>query len=326
MLALLVDSLANSKTLAGSGLGSTFYKLDAAAEAKKHGWQLDYLTNAGNKELVFSSNIYRKIYTEIPQNIDLYSRIVSLGVESARSALTMLDFEQEDLRNYKTQAHQSFWRHFLSARLGYETGNEQATSVDLAPSQTPLPERLEQVIEGTLIGISVDVVSPLKYFNAWTRVSQLLVKHDPATTVVYLGSRKIKMPHSQNVINLSGETSLTELIRVIASCSAIVGVDGLHSHLAMRLGIPSVMLFSMIEPEHVIPTDYFSRDAVVPMVNTGCPYQFCYSKLENYRTSGCMLKPNLSEREVVPCMQFKAEEIVKTTLNLLNRVQAKASG
>ncbi len=322
MRALLVDYLHGSKTRAGSGLGSTFYKLDAAAEAKTQGWELDYLTKSGNRELVRSAGVFREIHTAVPDNLAAYEKIISLGVDTANADIDMTEFNEEDFRKYRREPHPQFWRMFLAAQLGYEVA--AATPLQSIPilhePGLALPEFFSSAAKDTRwLAISVNVVSPLKYYDSWEAVAEGIRSRDPSIHIVYVGSREMDLKNQKGIYNLSGKTNLAELIRLIAACDATLGADGLPSHLAMRLNIPSLILFSMISPEDVLPEEYAQNEEIRTLLKRGCPHQYCYSKIENYRTDGCLLDPELGKGEMVDCMQFPVGEIVEQTIALLDK-------
>ena len=95
--------------------------------------------------------------------------------------------------------------------------------------------------------------SPNKRWNVsnWIKLIDTLSSRNPSLSFVLLGTandflitEKIASAvHSENVVNMAGETSLNELLDVLGSCACVIGNDTGSLHLANLLGTPIIVLF-----------------------------------------------------------------------------------
>jgi hypothetical protein len=322
--ALLIDNFPGKKTLAASGIGSTLFKLAAFHDAYKNDWRLDYVSNSQNLQLLQHSPVVNCL-TNLPAEKEYanYQKIVSLGVDSfslSNAELKSVPFTQTDFSSYKNIAHLEFWRKYLARSLGY--------SEPKFPANYPLwpgPTMRRNVKAGIRIGVAPTVVSPLKNYHDWPQVIKGLLAKSPQVEIVLLGKGTLNFPveDMRRVVNLIGSHEIPGLIEAILDCTIVLGIDGLISNLAMVLGVPAVTLFGFINPQHVLDPDQHMRSPAIAMIHGNCPKQFCYSQLENYRTSQCPLEPSLDSQATVHCMRFDSDKIIHDTWSLVQNIKHK---
>jgi heptosyltransferase-2 len=89
----------------------------------------------------------------------------------------------------------------------------------------------------------------------FTEVAKNIIESDPKNVVLFFGDRshkeligKICSELSNRAINMSGQTSLRELLALIKICSVFLTNDSGPMHIADSLGIPLVALFGSTSP------------------------------------------------------------------------------
>lgn len=325
--ALVIDSWPGVRTVAASGIGSTLFKLAAFADAFDAGWEIDYLTTKDKASLLANSPVIQELRTSsVGLSLSAYKRVVCLGIEGKPPDLSHREltyFSKDDLSRYKKEPHLLYWRSFLSTSLGYSQPNT-AAEFPLFSNAAP-PDGAESPLSSSCrrIGIAPTVVSHLKEYHNWNVVIDLLLKGSPDAHLVILGSGQFEFSAHSQVRNLVGKTETQELIELIRQCSVIIGCDGLITNLAMVLGVPAVVLFSIIAPSQVIDPNQSSRSQVVSLVHGECPLQFCYPFLEDYRVTPCPYEPTLPRSHMVHCMRFFPERIVDAAIKLLESGNSK---
>lgn len=88
---------------------------------------------------------------------------------------------------------------------------------------------------------------------------------------------------SDRLLNLTGKTSLTELVAVLRQASAAAGPDSGPGHISAAVGTPYVALFGPTDPDRVAP--YRCRDLVV---RSRGDCLGCYRKVCPRRDTICM--------------------------------------
>jgi ADP-heptose:LPS heptosyltransferase len=73
------------------------------------------------------------------------------------------------------------------------------------------------------------------------------------------GARDILAECKTTPLDLSGQTTIAELIALISLASAHVGGDTGSSHIAAALGVPAIGLYSATRPERSCPYGQISR-------------------------------------------------------------------
>jgi hypothetical protein len=78
----------------------------------------------------------------------------------------------------------------------------------------------------------------------------------------------------------------------------------------------------MIAPKAVIDPGQEKRSPVTAFVQKGCPHQFCYSKISNYRTAKCLNNIDKSDsNSAIACLEFDPESIFEEILKIINHTQ-----
>lgn len=303
---LFIDSWPGISSGCGTGLGSTLFKLAAAADAARQGHWIEWLTSREKAELLEGSSAVRAILTDPDVDPDSYDVCLSLGLRLPFERANLAPFTEEDRAAYKLSPHLSFWRSYLGRILGYASPDRPAEfPLAIRPAARAEASRL---LDGGArwIGVAPAAISPLKRYHEWDRVVELLLARDPECRICLLAKENLPFREDPRILNLTGKTPLSLLPAVLERCDVIAGSDGLVPNLGAVLGRPTVALFSIIDPASVIDPDQMRRSPAMALVERGCPYQFCYPKLENYRTSPCLLEPGAQR---VRCMRFSPEKV-----------------
>lgn len=312
---LLIDHWPGVTGGSGTGLGSTLFKLAAAADARDRGFALDLLTTPEKAELLSGTPVFDHITTSSPGGP--YDSAVLLGISIPLALPNVVPFTAQDRARYKVSPHLAFWRDFLARSLSYEPPQTSA--------KFPLVIREDECAQAARllttdvrwVGMATGTVSQLKRYHHWDQVAEQLLQRGAG--VVLLSSDRIETPPQARLLNLTGNTSIRQLMAIVSQCAAVVGSDGLITNLALVLGRPTATLFGMISPESVVDPDQPARSPALHLVERGCPLQFCYPTLENYRTAPCPLEPNLPRDAEVRCMKFPPGRIADEVLRLMSR-------
>jgi hypothetical protein len=322
---LYIDSWPNVEALdiCSHGLGASLFKLAAVADAAQDGYQCDWLTSPVKAQLLKGAYGIHTLYTDIKE-VDFadYQKVIFLGVPEEQinahlyGLTEFIPFTTADRTNYKTTAHLKFWRQFNACVLGK---SEPATpaKVTLQLEEQALNDA-EVILHDDCrwVAISTQVISPLKDFENWQLVINQLI--DDGYGIVLLGHEELPGIKHDRVINLTGKTDIQLLKAIIARVDAFAGSDGLATNLSMFLRTPTVVLFTVIDPQHVIDPDQNLRSPVIPLVKKGCPLQFCYPQIHNYRSAGCLYNLQHNSDQPIQCVQFDSVEISKTIKSLLS--------
>jgi hypothetical protein len=326
---LLIDDWPGRGAVCGSGIGSSLFKLAAAADARARGTAVDWRTAPAKAALLEGSPVIERLWTgpdvgDLSGSLSRYDAIVSLGIlaleDDERLARTgrLAPFTRLDRERYRAVPHLAFWREFLARAL--------ALPAPAAPAEFPLsiaPAEIDAArrhLPGapSVLGIAPQAVSHLKRYFEWPRVIELLHERRPALGIVLLGDAPWPWRERPGAVNLCGRTSVRELMALLACLDAAAASDGLVTNLAMALGRPAVALFGMIAPEAVIDPAQARRSMAVALVEPGCPLMPCYPRLENYRSASCPLEPTLDGDRPVRCMRFAPERVAAAILEVLD--------
>jgi ADP-heptose:LPS heptosyltransferase len=322
--ALLIDRWPSATVIVASGIGSSLFKLAATADAHRHRWIIDFVTSPEKAQLFAGSPVLRRVITDTSTlDLTVYDRIVLLGISTPEIFLIpnlapqCVYFTDADQQWYKLTPHLAFWREFVAHALDYQTPNHPAAFPIIIKSAgiTAASRFLNKNLYW--IGLSVTVISRLKEYKRWSEVINLLLKVRDDIGIILLGTGQYPNYPDNRVINLCGHTTIRETMAIISKCAVIVGSDGLINNLGMVLGRPTVTLFSIIAPDHVVDPDQTARSSVINLVQGECPLQFCYARLENYRSTPCPLEPTIATEKPVLCMRFAPEMICEQIVELL---------
>lgn len=306
----------------GAGLGSSLFKLAALADVSDAGFEVHLLTSPAKKELLEDAAGIDFIYSKpVSAKYSSFEKIINWGIaddqfpDEIKKLPNFHPFSQDDRTLYKSTAHLTFWRHFAAAALKLPVPVRKSKidicieSEDMLKAAKLMPDKF------IWIAISYQSVSPLKDYKNWTAVIEALLEADERIRIVLLGDRQENFTGSERVLNMMGGTSIQLLKALISQTDLLLGVDGLSTNIAMSLNIPSVILFTMISPEHVIAD--LKTDKIIALSTGNCPYQFCYSELVNYRSSACRLLAESADIKNPECLNFTPESIVTQVLKLL---------
>lgn len=126
----------------------------------------------------------------------------------------------------------------------------------------------------------------------FTAVAKQLVEADPKHVVLFFGDLsqkeligKICVGLKDRVINLSGQTSLRELLALIKICSVFLTNDSGPMHIADSLGVPLIALFGSTNP--IVTGPYRQTGQIIqkrppcsPCFKKICPIDFrCMTKI-----------------------------------------------
>ena len=305
----------------GSGLGSSLLKLPAFVDASEFGYEVHLVTSYIKKKLIDDASGIKKIYCSF-ENLDLstFHTVINFGLdkdevpEKIKNLKNYIPFSSDDFNEYKRSPHVQFWRSFTGRALN-KIPPEEVPEIELCLESEKLIEASKILSRGNKwIALSCQSISPLKDYGKFQQVIELLLNCDDNLKIVLLGDKEVQVNEHDRVVNLMGKTDIDLLKAIISLVKVTVGVDGLITNIAYVLQKPAVIMFSMIAPNHVLSD--LSKNNLRTMVSKGCPYQFCYDKLENYRNCGCKyLDENPGSSPL--CLDFKPEEILRSVCELL---------
>jgi len=123
--------------------------------------------------------------------------------------------------------------------------------------------------------------SPLKRWPLDRYVQLAGALHDRDIAVAIVGDASetwvSEAFHGREVIDLIGQTTLPELLAILARCSAVVAHDSGPFHLATLAGAPTVALFGPTSPDAFVPRD---RPVQVLWKGRDLPCAPCYDGRE----------------------------------------------
>ncbi|MBE3098120.1 MAG: glycosyltransferase family 9 protein [Planctomycetes bacterium] len=159
--------------------------------------------------------------------------------------------------------HLSKLRHYLAfaEHLRLAVPDSLNFGLDRLADARLLPEAVRAIGAG-FVGIVIGSSWRSKDWTAdgYKGLASLIDRETPYT-VVLLGDRSQRdlaersIPATQNprILNLVGQTSVTELGAILAAAQAAVGPDSGPGHLSAALGTPYVTLFGPTDVERVVP-------------------------------------------------------------------------
>ena len=94
-----------------------------------------------------------------------------------------------------------------------------------------------------------------KNWSHFSPLTSLLCDGFPGVPFVWAGAQSLESPKCipRNFINLTGKTTLQELIRLLSDARLVVGNDSGPLHLAAALGVPTLALFGPTDPARYRP-------------------------------------------------------------------------
>lgn len=305
--------------ICGAGLGSSLFKLAALEDARARGFVCDLLTSPEKVELLASSPVIRQLSSD-PATLDLngYDQRVCLGLEAPPVACDFvgdLRPRAEVKQAYNLRPHTAYWRDLLARSLGYPPPQEPARV--LLPSSAEARESWRRQCPRPYAVLSVSALSSLKLYRRWHEVALQLRTARPDLHVVLVGQGNVGPLRADGVLDLTYKTPLSQLPAILGQARVVAGTDGLISNLGIALGRPTVALFSIIRPDFVIDPGLAEHTRVLPLVHGGCPLQFCYPRLTNYRHDPCPAEPELSPERSPLCMRFGVPTVVAAIIEAL---------
>jgi glycosyl transferase family 9 (putative heptosyltransferase) len=322
---LVFDDSPGESVICGSGLGSSLLKLPAYEDARAAGHEVDVLTSPAKAELLVHAPVLSRCFAD-PEQVPWasYDRIVPFGVpplERLRGdpRLHADPCSPERLKaDYDQVSHVRFWRARLGSALPWPSAPGPARMV-VEPSEPGLAWARAQLPAGqaTLL-VSLSALTKLKRYTRWPEVVRALREALPGARVVLVG-QEAPAPELSGATDLTRQTSLEQLVALVAQSSVVVGTDGLVTNLAVACGRPTVALFTVIRPDFVVDSELELRAPVETLVHPGCPLQPCYARLGNYRTAGCPQDPTLAPDQPPQCAGFEPEAVAAAAARLAQR-------
>lgn len=323
MRVLLVDHWPGQKPYCGSGLGSSLFKLAAAADAREAGHEIHWLTSPPRDELLGFSPVVQQAYTRPEDALGTsFDAIICLGIPVPEELKTLPETLRDsrpipDIKaKYDRVAHLRFWRDHLAHALELSPRDTPASIPLLAP-EVELDSLLGRVPPSDPVGFSLSALTNLKRYPRWGEAILNTVRRAPEVTPCLLGQDRPDFQVRDGWIDLTRRTSISDLLTVVSSCKVVAGTDGFITNLALALGIPTVALFTIIRPEFVIDPHQERRGPHRALVHEGCPRQFCYAELGNYRTAICPYQPDLPRGDAPICASFPPEKVARAVHSLL---------
>lgn len=313
----------NYHNACGAGLGSSLFKLAAIADAANAGYETHLLTSPIKKELLEDASGIDFIYAKkISKDLAGFHKVINLGIPDAElpEEVKVLEnycgFNTSHKAEYKSSPHTEFWRTFVSQCLNYSLTNKEV-EVNICLESMDIIKAIKLMDrQYKWVAIPYQSISKLKDYPQWDDVIENLLRSDSKVRVILLGDKEQKTSFGDGVLNLMGKTDIQLLKAVISQVDLVAGVDGLATNIAMALKKRTLILFSMIAPENVVFDS--SNKKIKSLVAGNCPYQFCYSELENYRDSECRYLHENPQCEVPKCLEFKKDDIVAEILSNLS--------
>lgn len=156
------------------------------------------------------------------------------------------------------------------------------------PSLTPdatIASRMRQFKgdASRMIGINASASAKWKTKNPDPRLyEEYIASYASDATVVFFGTSDAAAVVSSvaerfrgRVIDMTGKTSIGELIALIAACDAVITPDSAPLHIALSLGVPVVTMFGPTDPSRHLDTHMYRHVAVLRRKMTCLP---CYKK------------------------------------------------
>jgi hypothetical protein len=326
MRLLFIDAWLEQPVACGKGLGSGLFKLYGICDAQAAGHRVSLLTSPGKAAFYRLCPALETVY-EAPDeaHFESYDRLIMLGLE-APLELAKHPRLRGDLRargaikeRYNQVPHPTYWRQLVAESI--DSGVPQTTARsplrlrpdDLAWARARLPAR------GPSIALSLSALGALKRYRGWASVAAALDRdpRQPRLILVGLEPPEPRSAFPASAIDLTGQTTVCQLAALLSLCQVVAGTDGLVVNLAAALDRPTVALFSIIAPEAVMAPSILARPTMRPLVQAGCPRQFCYPELSDYRSCPCPHQPWLKPSESPVCMGFAPELVCDAIAQLL---------
>ncbi len=159
---------------------------------------------------------------------------------------------------YKPARHQ-IQRNFDLVRALGANASQEMDFIIPASAKTKAKSLLKQAGNAKLVGITPATGRKPKYWlnERWAQVADALVDKYGVKIVLTGGKGDAKdieeiisnMTHKENIINLTGKTSLKELGAVIQQCSLFLSPDTGPAHIARALNVPLLELFGPENPK-----------------------------------------------------------------------------
>ena len=203
----------------------------------------------------------------------------------------------------KNESH--IWR---ANRLLHELGDDEVTATPSIRISDETMEKTHQMLSTMIKDMSKKLVSIIAGGRWYTKtysseryrilIERLLKEYK--INVALIGTNSdigSHINHTDSVYNFVDQTSIKDVMGIIAHSELVIGPDGGLLNIAMGLKKPIVGLFGPVNPETIVPDHY--RNSV--LFNKRCKYQPCYNEEAE--------PPCVYERAY--CMDIEVDDIIK---------------
>jgi ADP-heptose:LPS heptosyltransferase len=283
------------------------------------------LRDAGIGDLLMLEPILRKMgqdqnieidvacmYPEVYENHPNINKILKIDGKEHINNLRFSDYDcWEDLRNYSETSPDRDKRHrtdIYNNPFNIEMSNdEKQPRLHFKKTEKSYIKKKKGY---KYIGIQCDASHGYRRYDRGRELIDYLLQKDKNYILVLLGSFDfIKNIHNKRIIDLQGQTTRREAIRVIRDLDYFIAADSGLMHVALTLHTPVVCMFSIITPHFRVA--YYQGPKKVIWKDISCKGCGDYHMVECKHGSK---KKNIDY--LAPCMNIDPEEIYNNMIQM----------
>jgi len=209
----------------------------------------------------------------------------------------------EDLRNYSETCNHRDTKHRTDCYNQVFQVNLDDPEPRLYFTQDEKPY-LKKKSGKKYIGLVCDASHDYRRFSKWQELIDCIIEKDSDSIVVLIGVDGYMKPRrNKRIMDLQGQLTGREMIRLIRDLDKLVSVDSGPMHIGMSMHVPTVAIFSIIKPE--LRTHYYKGPFRI-IYKSELPCAGCGSK----HMADCRHGNKRSNKDFIPpCMNIPAQTI-----------------
>jgi ADP-heptose:LPS heptosyltransferase len=261
------------------------------------------------RQLKNKGNMNISVLTRYPEVYDCHPSIYKTYKAESKSSsegLKVNDFDSwEDLRSYSETSntrHQKHRTDVYNEKFNLNVEDKEPRLYFDKKEKCLLKKRKGY----RYIGISVDASHNFRKYPYKDELIDYLLNTNNKNIIVLFGEKQEKVKNHNRIMDLTGKTTIREMINYVRGLDYLIGVDSGIMHVALTLHIKTLCLFTIITPD--LRLRYYTGQYKVLTTSDDC------IGCGNWHMRNC--KKLRSNTGIAPCQSIKPKDIYETMLSI----------